>query len=94
VRVWVDSPGAKVPRVAHGRAVRERRKVPLLRSQSSTPWSSGDMKNRKVGVPSACRTDLDPRLGFPREEERRRGNQDAFHPEGTRRVTGARALAT
>jgi len=40
------------------------------------------------------RTDQDPRLGFPREGERRRGNQDAFHLPGTRRVTGARALAT
>jgi len=39
-------------------------------------------------------SDQDPRLGFPREGERRRGNQDAFYLPGTRRVVGARALAT
>jgi len=79
VWTWVDSPGVKVPRPFRGLAARECREVPLLRDGSSTPWSSGGVITRKVGVPSARRTDLDPRFDFPREGERRRGNQDAFH---------------
>jgi hypothetical protein len=47
------------------------------------------MKYRKVGALPHDRTDLDPRLGFPREGERRRGNQDALLLPGTRRVVGA-----
>jgi hypothetical protein len=34
--------------------------------------------------------DLDPRFDVPREEERRRGNQDAFYLQGTRRMAGVR----
>jgi hypothetical protein len=37
-------------------------------------------------TPSVRRTDLGPRLDALREEERRRGNQDAFFLRRTRRV--------
>jgi hypothetical protein len=43
-------------------------------------------RDRKGGDPFACRTDLDPRFDALREEERRRGNQDAFLLQGTRRT--------
>jgi len=38
-------------------------------------------------APSLSRISQDSRPDALREEERRRGSQDAFHPQGTRRVT-------
>jgi len=44
---------------------------------------------REDGEPSRRRTDQGPRLDALREEGRRRGNQDAFYPRGTRRASWA-----
>lgn len=70
---------------------RECREVPLLCSESSTPWSPDGMSSEGWST-FRMTSDLDPRFGFPREGENRRGNQDAFCLPRTRRVVSLFAL--
>jgi len=93
MRAWADLPGAKVPRLLHGRAVREGREVPLLRSQSSTPWSSGGMGSegwspfRMTHRPRSP-SRLPPRRGVPSRQS------GCFPTSGNPARGGRRALAT
>jgi hypothetical protein len=93
VQMRAGSPGVKVPWTLAGKP-QERRRVPLLQFEPSTPWSPVDMSSESWSNLPHDRPALDPRLDFPREGERRRGNQDAFCPRRTRRVVGLFSLAT
>lgn len=49
---------------------------------SSTLWSQARLRQGRMETPSLSRTRQDSRPDALREEEHRRGNQDAFHPSG------------
>jgi hypothetical protein len=90
LRVRADAIGEKVLHRPPGRSREGRHEVP-----SSDAYRAPLVIGRRFGPEgwSAFRASPDPgpRLGVPREEERRRGNQDAFHLPRTRRAP--RALA-
>jgi len=80
VRAWADEPRAKGRPTLRKLCLRRERDGSPPPTSSSTPWSSVCHASKGWRHPSYDTPIKAPVFDALREEERRRGNQDAFHP--------------